>query len=60
VLERTNDELLDPLIDRAFMLADAAGLLPESAAVPDFRKEIRNGSCRRRRLRVNQLGRWRD
>jgi len=42
------------------VIADAAGLLPESAAVPDFRKEIRNGSCRRRRLRVNQLGRWRD
>jgi hypothetical protein len=28
VLERTNDELLDPLIDRAFEMMDAAGLLP--------------------------------
>jgi hypothetical protein len=28
VLERTNDELLDPLIDRVYMLMDANGLLP--------------------------------
>jgi hypothetical protein len=30
VLERTNDELLDPLIDRVYMLMDAAGLIPEA------------------------------
>src|SRR5690606_36540354 len=29
VLERTNDELLDPLIDRAYGLMEAAGLIPE-------------------------------
>jgi hypothetical protein len=29
VLERTNDELLDPLIDRVFDLMERAGLLPE-------------------------------
>jgi hypothetical protein len=29
VLERTNDELLDPLIDRAYELMEAAGLIPE-------------------------------
>ncbi|MCP4450252.1 MAG: phage tail protein, partial [Planctomycetes bacterium] len=29
VLERTNDELLDPVIDRAFNLAQQAGILPE-------------------------------
>lgn len=28
VLDRTNDELLDPLIDRVYHLMDAAGLLP--------------------------------
>jgi hypothetical protein len=28
VLERTNDELLDPLVDRAYALMDAAGLIP--------------------------------
>jgi hypothetical protein len=28
VLERTNDELLDPLIDRVYALMDRAGLLP--------------------------------
>ena len=28
VLDRTNDELLDPLIDRAYQLMDKAGLLP--------------------------------
>jgi len=29
VLERTNDELLSPLIDRAYLLMDRAGLVPE-------------------------------
>jgi hypothetical protein len=29
VLERTNDELLDPLIERAYLLMDEAGLIPE-------------------------------
>jgi hypothetical protein len=29
VLERTNDELLDPLVDRVYQLMDDAGLLPE-------------------------------
>jgi hypothetical protein len=29
VLERTNDELLNPLIDRAYQLMDDAGLIPE-------------------------------
>lgn len=29
VLERTNDELLDPIVDRAFELMDRAGLIPE-------------------------------
>ena len=29
VLERTNDELLNPIIDRAFAMANAAGLIPE-------------------------------
>lgn len=29
VLERTNDELLDPLIDRAYELMDQAGLIPD-------------------------------
>lgn len=29
VLERTNDELLDPLIDRAYEIMEAAGLIPE-------------------------------
>jgi hypothetical protein len=29
VLERTNDELLDPLIDRTYLLMERAGLLPE-------------------------------
>ena len=29
VLERTNDELLDPLIDRVFALMQAAGAIPE-------------------------------
>jgi hypothetical protein len=29
VLERTNDELLDPLVDRAFYMLADAGLLPE-------------------------------
>ena len=29
VLERTNDELLNPLIDRAYYMMDAAGLIPE-------------------------------
>lgn len=29
VLERTNDELLDPLVDRTFDIMNAAGLLPE-------------------------------
>ncbi|MCP4127333.1 MAG: phage tail protein [Gammaproteobacteria bacterium] len=29
VLERSNDELLDPVIDRAFNLAQEAGILPE-------------------------------
>jgi hypothetical protein len=29
VLERTNDELLDPLIDRVYALMDQSGLLPE-------------------------------
>jgi hypothetical protein len=29
VLERTNDELLDPLVDRVYGLMEAAGLLPE-------------------------------
>lgn len=28
VLERTNDELLDPLVDRVFSIMDARGLLP--------------------------------
>lgn len=28
VLERTNDELLDPLVDRAYTLMDRAGLIP--------------------------------
>jgi hypothetical protein len=28
VLERTNDELLDPIVDRAFALMEAAGLIP--------------------------------
>jgi hypothetical protein len=28
VLERTNDELLDPIVDRVFQLMSAAGLLP--------------------------------
>ena len=32
VLERTNDELLDPLVDRAYMLMDAAGLIPDPPA----------------------------
>lgn len=35
VLERTNKELLDPLIDRAFDLALRAGLLPEPPAELD-------------------------
>ncbi len=30
VLERTNDELLDPLIDRVFAMMDRAGLIPEA------------------------------
>jgi hypothetical protein len=30
VLERTNDELLDPLVDRCFQMMLRAGLLPES------------------------------
>ena len=30
VLERTNDELLDPLVDRVYGLMEAAGLLPEA------------------------------
>jgi hypothetical protein len=29
VLERTNDELLDPLVDRVYALMDEAGLIPE-------------------------------
>lgn len=29
VLERTNDELLDPLIDRAYEIMERAGLIPE-------------------------------
>lgn len=29
VLERTNDELLDPLIDRVYLLMEQAGLIPE-------------------------------
>jgi hypothetical protein len=32
VLERTNDELLDPIVDRVFDMMDAAGLLPEPPA----------------------------
>jgi hypothetical protein len=28
VLERTNDELLDPMVDRIFAMADRAGLIP--------------------------------
>lgn len=28
VLERTNDELLDPIIDRAFQMMDTAGMIP--------------------------------
>jgi len=32
VLERTNDELLDPLIDRVYELMDDAGLIPEAPA----------------------------
>ena len=30
VLERTNDELLDPLIDRVFAMMDRGGLVPEA------------------------------
>lgn len=30
VLERTNDELLDPLVDRVYQLMDDAGLIPEA------------------------------
>lgn len=30
VLERTNDELLDPLIDRVYKLMDTAGLIPDA------------------------------
>lgn len=29
VLERTNDELLDPLVDRVYQLMETAGLIPE-------------------------------
>ena len=29
VLERTNDELLDPLVDRTYQLMEAAGLIPD-------------------------------
>lgn len=29
VLERTNDELLDPLVDRVYQMMDSAGLIPE-------------------------------
>ena len=30
VLERTNDELLDPIVDRVYAMMDRAGLLPEA------------------------------
>jgi cobalamin biosynthesis protein CbiG len=30
VLERTNDELLDPVVDRAYQMLDDAGLIPEA------------------------------
>jgi len=30
VLERTNDELLEPLVDRTYEMMDTAGLIPES------------------------------
>jgi hypothetical protein len=30
VLERTNDELLDPLVDRVFAMMDRAGLIPQA------------------------------
>lgn len=33
VLERTNDELLDPLVDRVYHLLEQAGLLPEPPEV---------------------------
>ena len=45
VLERTNDELLDPLIDRTFALMLAAGVIPE--APPE--------ELARRRLKVEYI-----